>query len=135
MALATLASFVEGIRQSQVLSAEQCDEVDRLQQDVETPRELAQILLGREWLTAYQINQIFQGNGAALTLGPYILLERLGEGGMGQVFKARQKLLNRVVALKVIRKACLNNPKVIQRFQREIRRRRAAQPSAHRPRL
>ena len=65
MALATLASFVEGIRQSQVLSAEQCDEVDRLQQDVETPRELAQILLRREWLTAYQINQIFQGNGSA----------------------------------------------------------------------
>ncbi len=121
MALATLASFVDGIFQSQVLDAEQCDEVRRLQSDVENARELAQVLLRREWLTAYQINQIFQGKAAGLTLGPYILLERIGEGGMGQVYKARQKLLNRVVALKVIRKVCLSNPKVIQRFQREIR--------------
>ena len=121
MALATLANFVDGIFQSQILDAEQCDEVRRLQNEVENSRELAQQLLRREWLTAYQVNQIFQGNGAGLTLGPYILLERVGEGGMGQVFKARQKLLNRVVALKVIRKECLNNPRVIQRFQREIR--------------
>lgn len=121
MALATLASFVDGIFQSEVLSAEQCDEVRRLRLDVANPRELAQLLLKREWLTAYQINQIFQGKGAALTLGPFVLLERIGEGGMGQVYKARQRLLNRVVALKVIRKECLNNPKVVLRFQREIR--------------
>jgi serine/threonine-protein kinase len=121
MPLATLASFVDGIFQSQILDAEQRDEVRRLQDEVENPRALAQLLLRREWLTAYQINQIFQGKGAGLTLGPYVLLERIGEGGMGQVYKARQKLLNRVVALKVIRKECLNNPKVILRFQREIR--------------
>lgn len=121
MALATLASFVDGIFQSQILDVEQREEVRRLQADVENPRELAQLLLQREWLTAFQVNQIFQGKGAGLTLGPYVLLERIGEGGMGQVYKARQKLLNRIVALKVIRKECLSNPKVILRFQREIR--------------
>lgn len=121
MALATLASFVTGIIDSQVLDAAQCDEVRRLQADAENPRELAQMLLQRDWLTAFQINQIFQGKGAALTLGPYVLLERVGEGGMGQVYRARQKLLNRIVALKVIRKECLSNPKVTLRFLREIR--------------
>lgn len=35
-------------------------------------------------------------------LGQYELLDKLGEGGMGQVFKARHVLMNRVVALKVI---------------------------------
>ncbi len=121
MAAATISTFVEGLFQSQLLDAEQQDEVLRLQETMQNARELAQDLLRREWLTAYQINQIFQGKGQELILGPYLLLLRIGEGGMGQVFKARQKMLNRVVALKVIRKECLSNPKVILRFQREIR--------------
>ena len=121
MAAATISTFVEGLFQSQLLDAEQQDEVLRLQETVQNVRELAQDLLRREWLTAYQINQIFLGRGQDLILGPYLLLLRIGEGGMGQVFKARQKMLNRVVALKVIRKECLSNPKVILRFQREIR--------------
>src|ERR1019366_10683080 len=118
---ATIASFVDGLFESQLLDAEQREEVRQLQGQVADMRELAQELLKRDWLTAYQINQISQGKGAALTLGPFILLERIGEGGMGQVFKARQKMLNRVVALKLIRKECLGNPKVVLRFQREIR--------------
>lgn len=121
MPLPEISSFVEGVLHSDLLDADQGDEVLRLQKTVRDARELARDLLQREWLTAYQINQIFQGKGGALNLGPYVLLERIGEGGMGQVFKARQKMLNRVVALKVIRKECLNNPKVILRFQREIR--------------
>lgn len=32
-------------------------------------------------------------------LGPYLMLERLGEGGAGQVFKARHRKMERVVAL------------------------------------
>jgi serine/threonine protein kinase len=121
MALAIVSDFVDGVLQSQLLDAEQRDEVQRLQTSVRDTRELAQELLRRNWLTAYQVNQIFQGKGRGLILGPFILLERIGEGGMGQVFKARQKMLNRNVALKVIRKECLHNPKVILRFQREIR--------------
>src|SRR5262249_26343882 len=51
------------------------------------PRALAGELLRRGWVTPYQVNALFQGRGAGLLLGPYLLLERLGEGGMGQVFK------------------------------------------------
>jgi WD40 repeat protein/serine/threonine protein kinase len=82
---------------------------------------LAKDLLGRGWVTPYQVNQIFQGKGDELLLGPYLLLERLGAGGMGQVYKARHRKLGRVVALKVIRKERLAHPEAVQRFLREIR--------------
>ncbi|MBI3822703.1 MAG: serine/threonine protein kinase [Planctomycetes bacterium] len=121
IALATINNFADAVLQSQLLDAQQCADVQRLQTSIPGMRELAQELLRRDWLTAYQVNQIAQGNGSALKLGPFVLLERIGEGGMGQVFKARQTMLQRVVALKVIRKECLHNPKVIKRFQREIR--------------
>jgi tRNA A-37 threonylcarbamoyl transferase component Bud32 len=55
------------------------------------------------------------------SLGQYDLLKKLGEGGMGQVFKARHRLMNRVVALKVIHKRHLDRPGAVERFRREIR--------------
>jgi serine/threonine protein kinase len=121
MPLPTINNFVECVLQNQLLDAEQREELIQLQATAADTRALAQELLHRDFLTAFQINQIFLGNGSGLTMGPYLLLERIGEGGMGQVYKARQRTLDRVVALKVIRKECLNNPKLIMRFQREIR--------------
>ena len=102
MPAAKSSSFVDGLLQSQLLDAEQSEELQRLNAAMPDSRALAQELLRRDWLTAFQVNQIFQGNARDLVLGPFILLERIGEGGMGQVFKAKQKLLNRTVALKVI---------------------------------
>jgi serine/threonine protein kinase len=54
-------------------------------------------------------------------LGQYELLDKLGEGGMGQVFKARHRLMGRVVALKVVHAKCLDRPDALERFGREIR--------------
>jgi serine/threonine protein kinase len=54
-------------------------------------------------------------------LGQYVLLEQLGAGGMGQVYKARHVLMGRTVAIKLIHGRYFNHPGVVQRFLREIR--------------
>jgi tetratricopeptide (TPR) repeat protein len=50
----------------------------------------------------------------------YELLEMLGEGGMGAVYKARDSELDRVIALKVIRPELASNAEILQRFKQEL---------------
>ena len=54
-------------------------------------------------------------------LGNYDLLQLIGAGGMGQVFKARHRRMNRVVALKVLHADSMRDPVVIARFEREVK--------------
>jgi WD40 repeat protein/tRNA A-37 threonylcarbamoyl transferase component Bud32 len=51
----------------------------------------------------------------------YVVEEPLGAGGMGEVFKARHRLMRRTVALKVIRAKLMDREAVVERFQREVR--------------
>ena len=53
--------------------------------------------------------------------GRYQLLEKLGSGGMAEVFRARDAVLDRVVAIKVLRKDYSNNPDFQEHFRTEAR--------------
>ncbi len=51
----------------------------------------------------------------------YEVVERIGRGGMGDVFRAKHKLMNRSVALKVIKQDLMEHPSAVKRFQNEVR--------------
>jgi formylglycine-generating enzyme required for sulfatase activity/tRNA A-37 threonylcarbamoyl transferase component Bud32 len=119
--ITSVLGFLAALRQSQLLAPEQFDELPDVVAAFPEPADLAKELLRRGWLTLYQIAHLFQGRASDLLLGRYVLLEPLGQGGMGQVFKARHRRLDRTVALKLIRPDQLTDPEVVRRFQRESR--------------
>jgi hypothetical protein len=120
--ITTAAALMDALSDSRILEPHQLEQVSRaLQGRSPDARTLARELVKDGLVTSFQANQLLQGRATELVLGPYLLVDRLGEGGMGQVFKARHQLMNRIVALKVIRKQRLSHPDAVQRFHREIR--------------
>ena len=55
------------------------------------------------------------------TLGPYQVTAKIGEGGLGEVYQARDTKLNRDVALKVLPEAFTSDPDRLARFEREAK--------------
>lgn len=53
--------------------------------------------------------------------GHYLITEKLGEGGMGYVFKAKHTMLDKAVAIKVLREDFADNPDAFERFRREAK--------------
>ena len=119
MAIAPSAALLEIFRQGKLLDDTQLGEADEIARRLPDGGQLARELVNRQWLTQWQINEIEAGRGQELSLGPYVLLELLGQGNMGRVYKARQRRLKRLVALKVIHPDCLRDPNAVQRFHRE----------------
>src|SRR5262249_5135646 len=54
-------------------------------------------------------------------LGPYEILSPLGAGGMGEVYRARDRKLERDVAIKVLPESVANDPEALVRFEREAK--------------
>ena len=84
------------------------------------PEALARELVKRRKLTRFQAAQIAQGRGRALAFGDYLVLDKLGEGGMGQVYKAEHRRMKRVVALKVLPPEATKSKASVDRFYKEV---------------
>ena len=61
-----------------------------------------------------------EGKSRSLTLGNYAILDRLGKGGMGQVYRGLHRKMKRVVALKVLPPGSAGSLEMLDRFQREV---------------
>jgi serine/threonine protein kinase len=84
-----------------------------------TDEQLGQRLIELGYLNRWQVEQLKEGR-TKFTLGPYRIVNAIGRGGMGHVFKAEHKLLGRVEAIKVLPKS-KSTPEAVAAFQREIR--------------
>ena len=82
--------------------------------------ELARELIRQKSLTKYQAEQLYAGRGKTLILGNYVVLDKLGQGGMGVVLKAEHRRLKRLVALKVMSASVVKTPDALKRFHREV---------------
>jgi len=85
------------------------------------PLALAERLVGDEVLTVYQARRFLNNKPHGLLVGRYIILDRIGSGSMGRVYKAHHQMMDRIVALKIIAPEIASNQKVVARFQREMR--------------
>jgi serine/threonine-protein kinase len=114
------ASLVDTIRRCRLLEPARLNELasDLLPQ-LPDSQLLARELLERAWLTPFQINQLLRGHGSQLCFGPYVILDRLGKGGMGRVYKARRQDQGPPIALKILRKRFSSHPLALERFRRE----------------
>ena len=78
---------------------------------------LVKELVRRNWLAPYQANQILTDKAGSLVFGPFRMLERVGEGAMGQIFKAWHTRLGKFIAVKMLHPNLLTNAKVMKRFR------------------
>jgi formylglycine-generating enzyme required for sulfatase activity len=119
--LAASTSLLAALRQAGLLPPDQLRQAERLAASLPSAEALAAALTERGLLTAYQAGELLAGRGAGLAVGSHVLLERLGEGGMGEVFRARHTVMGREVALKRILARRLDSPGAVERFLREVR--------------
>ncbi len=95
-------------------------ELDRFSVPSDDVSRLAGALVRAGKLTAYQAAALAQGKAKGLVVGPYVILDKRGQGGMGVVFKARHRPTCQLVALKILPPSFGRDRDAVLRFRREV---------------
>ena len=121
MVIDSVDTLLSLLRRLQLLGPQQVDEIAReLAPHYADPFELSGYLIEIDWLTAYQRRLLFEGRWNELAVGPYQILDRLGESGVSEVYKAWDTVRGRDVALKVLRQHLAIRADAVQLLQREL---------------
>lgn len=109
------------LRKSGLIPPVRLDEFLAQSPDGETPRVVLARLTDAGLLTPFQSERIATGKYKGFVMGGYVILDRIGGGGTGQVYLAEHAAMRRHVALKVLSLAQTGDPVARERFFREAR--------------
>src|SRR5579872_6752105 len=112
--------FVKQLEDSGILAGDTLRDFIPPKSNPKDAEELACALVRQKKLTRFQAHEIYRGQGKSLVLGNYTLLDKIGAGGMGQVFKAEHRRMHRIVAVKMLPPALMQDAAVVARFEREV---------------
>ncbi len=120
----TLDAFIETLSGSGLMTHAEVQTfltalpADKRPADAET---LAREMFKQGKLTKFQAQAIFQGKTRGLVVGNYVVLDTIGKGGMGAVYKARHRKMDRLVAIKMLPSSAMKSPEAVKRFEREVK--------------
>jgi serine/threonine protein kinase len=121
----TIDELLELVRKSEVVDDKKLtaylDKVRAAQTLPSAPAALAGLLMRDGLLTRFQAEQFLQGRWKRFNLGKYKVLEKLGSGGMGNVFLCEHRFMRRRVAVKVLPESRAEDKESLDRFYREAR--------------
>jgi serine/threonine protein kinase len=120
---ATLEEFFQCVAASGIMTMDEVRQFHARFAEEKRPKDpkgMATELVRAKKLTKYQAICLFQGKPKQLSFGEYVIIDKLGQGGMGQVLKAEHRRMKRVVALKLISNDALNNKDAASRFEQEV---------------
>ena len=119
----TVEQFIEGLVSSGLMTEAEVREFRlSLAPDLVplTVKGLAAELVRRGRLTRFQASRVAIGEARTLVLGKYVIQDKIGEGGMGEVFVAEHRRMKRPVVVKVLPPSLTESEYYLRRFQREV---------------
>ena len=110
--------FVWDLRRSNLIDRGQLDQIVGeflTRHPGAEPPALAEFLVGQGILTQFQAERLLQGKTQGFVLGPFTLMDALGTGSMGTVYKAQSKTDNGWYAVKVLPRRSMWNVRIARR--------------------
>jgi serine/threonine protein kinase len=114
-------TFIERVRASGLVSSERLARAIEKMEPTERGRIVARDLVEQGLLTKFQAERLLAGVTNGFVMGQYRILDELGKGGMGRVFKAEHMTMGRVVALKILSNNLTKTERARQLFHREAK--------------
>ncbi|MCC6418922.1 MAG: serine/threonine protein kinase [Gemmataceae bacterium] len=114
-------TFLKNVQASGLVSRHDLKALLKKLPDSNRGKVIARTLVEWGLLTRFQAELLLIGRTTGFVLGQYRILDQIGQGGMGKVFKATHQTMGRVVALKVLTPQQVNSAKARELFQREVR--------------